>query len=151
EIAEARSVEEAVADAPIVTTVTRATQAFLRAPALARGTHVNAVGAITEERLELDDDVFARCTKAVVDDLSAAQRLSTEFVRAFGETNRWNEVGLLSELVAQRIARGGADDITVFKAMGMGVSDLALGLEILRRAKAAGLGKPLTIPQRAAP
>lgn len=59
EIVEASSVEAAVADAPIVTTVTRATEAFLPASALAYGTHVNAVGAITEERIELADDVFA--------------------------------------------------------------------------------------------
>ncbi|MFL9871410.1 ornithine cyclodeaminase family protein [Paraburkholderia megapolitana] len=151
EIVEASSVEAAVAGAPIVTTVTRATQAFLPASALARGAHVNAVGAITEERIELADDVFARCTRAVVDDLGAARRLSTEFVRAYGATDRWNEVVPLCDVVAQRLARTASDDITVFKAMGMGVSDLALGLRLYALASRMGLGIPLPQPRRELP
>jgi alanine dehydrogenase len=151
EIVEAQSVESAVADAPIVTTVTRATQAFLSASALARGTHVNAVGAITEERIELADDVFARCTRAVVDDPGAAKRLSTEFVRAFGARDAWNEVTPLCDVVAQGLARTAADDITVFKAMGMGVADLALGMRLYELARNAGLGAPLPQPRREPP
>ena len=151
EIVEASSVEAAVVDAPIVTTVTRATQAFLPASSLARGAHVNAVGAITEERIELADDVFARCTRAVVDDLGAARRLSTEFVRAYGATDRWNDVVPLCDVVAQRLARTASDDITVFKAMGMGVSDLALGLRLYALASKAGLGMPLPQPSRELP
>ncbi|WP_233838897.1 ornithine cyclodeaminase family protein [Paraburkholderia sp. ZP32-5] len=151
EIVEAASVEAAVADAPIVTTVTRATEAFLSASMLARGTHVNAVGAITEERIELADDVFARCTRAVVDDLGAAQRLSTEFVRAYGARNAWNEVSPLCDVIAQQQARTASDDITVFKAMGMGVSDLALGLRLYALAIEAGLGLPLPQPRREPP
>ena len=151
EIVEASSVEAAVVDAPIVTTVTRATQAFLPASSLARGTHVNAVGAITEERIELADDVFARCTRAVVDDPGAAKRLSTEFIRAYGATDRWNDVVPLCDVVAQRLARTASDDITVFKAMGMGVSDLALGLRLYALASKAGLGTPLPQPSRELP
>ncbi|BDC43631.1 ornithine cyclodeaminase family protein [Paraburkholderia terrae] len=151
EIVEAPSVEAAVADAPIVTTVTRATEAFLPASALAYGTHVNAVGAITEERIELADDVFARCTRAVVDDLGAAKRLSTEFVRAYGARDAWNEVTPLCDVIAEGRARTASDDITVFKAMGMGVSDLALGLRLYALASEAGLGAPLPQPRREPP
>ncbi|AUT74993.1 ornithine cyclodeaminase family protein [Paraburkholderia hospita] len=151
EIVEAPSVEAAVADAPIVTTVTRATEAFLPASALAYGTHVNAVGAITEERIELADDVFARCTRAVVDDLGAAKRLSTEFVRAYGARDAWNEVAPLCDVIAEGRARTASDDITVFKAMGMGVSDLALGLRLYALALEAGLGSPLPQPRREPP
>jgi ornithine cyclodeaminase len=151
EITEATSVEAAVADAPIVTTVTRAKEAFLPASALAYGTHVNAVGAITEERIELADDVFDRCTRAVVDDLGAAKRLSTEFMRAYEARDAWNEVTQLCDVVAQGLARTASDDITVFKAMGMGVSDLALGLRLYALASQAGLGTPLPQPRREPP
>jgi alanine dehydrogenase len=151
EIVEAGSVEAAVADAPIVTTVTRATEAFLPASALAYGTHVNAVGAITEERVELASDVFGRCTRAVVDDLGAVKRLSTEFARAYGALNGWNEVECLCDVVAQGLARTASDDITVFKAMGMGVSDLALGLRLYALASEAGIGEPLPLPRREPP
>jgi ornithine cyclodeaminase len=151
EIVEAQSVEGAVADAPIVTTVTRATEAFLPASALARGTHVNAVGAITEERIELGNDVFSRCTCAVVDDLDAAKRLSTEFARAYGTRDGWAEVKPLCDVIAQGRRRAESDDITVFKAMGMGVSDLALGLRLYALAMEARLGAPLPQPRREPP
>ena len=151
EIEESRSVEEAVKDAPIITTVTRAKQPFLTASMVAPGTHINAVGAITEERLELDDEVFSRCTRAVVDDLPAAQKLSTELIRTYGKSQRWDDVSLLCDVVAGERGRTASDDITVFKAMGMGVSDLALGVEILERATRAGVGIELPTPVRIPP
>ena len=66
-VKEARSVEEAVKDAPIVTVVTRARTPVLSASMLARGTHVNAVGAITPEREEFTQDVFDRVDAIAVD------------------------------------------------------------------------------------
>ena len=47
------SVAEAVEGAPIVTTVTRATEPFLTAAMVARGAHVNAVGAIVPSGAEV--------------------------------------------------------------------------------------------------
>ena len=151
EIVEASSVEEATKDAPIITTVTRAKQPFLPASNIAPGAHINAVGAITEERLELNDDVFGRCTRAVVDDLPAAQKLSMELIRTYGKAQRWAEIASLCDVVAGRRERNASDDITVFKAMGMGISDLALGAEILARAVDAGRGIALPSPARKAP
>jgi alanine dehydrogenase len=151
ELVDVGSVTEAVSGAPIITTVTRAMSAFLRASDVAPGAHINAVGAITEERMELAQDVFGRCSRAVVDNLGAATRLSAEFMQAFGASGEWNKVSTLSSVIANRDGRRQGDDITVFKAMGMGVSDLALGIEIFRRAKARGLGTALPQPQRSAP
>ena len=59
---------------------------------------------------------------------------------------RWNAVRPLSELVASREGRPAATDLSLFKAMGMGLSDLSLGVEILARARAAGIGRPVPIP-----
>lgn len=151
EIVEAMSVEMALVDASIITTVTRATQAFVRSNDVMRGAHINAVGAITGEREELAQDVFARCSRAAVDDPMAAKRLSSEFIEAFGKNGDWPKVTPLSALVAGQRGRGPADDITIFKAMGMGVSDLALGIELYRRASAQGIGRTIPNPQRSAP
>jgi ornithine cyclodeaminase len=87
----------------------------------------------------------------VVDDLGAAKRLSTEFARAYGARDDWSQVTPLCDVVAQRLARTASDDITVFKAMGMGVSDLALGLRLYALASQAGLGAPLPQPRREPP
>ncbi|WP_321911901.1 ornithine cyclodeaminase family protein [Burkholderia cepacia] len=151
EIIDAESVEAALADASIITTVTRATQAFVRAADVAPGAHINAVGAITGEREELSQDVFARCSLAAVDDPAAAKRLSSEFIQAFGKNDGWSSVKPLSALVSAQRGRGPGDDVTIFKAMGMGVSDLALGIELYRRASAQGLGVMISDPQRSMP
>lgn len=151
ELVEATSVEMALADAPIITTVTRAMQAFVYATDVVRGAHINAVGAITGEREELAQDVFARCSRAVVDDPAAAKRLSSEFIQAFGKNDDWSVVTPLSALLAAQRGRDPGDDITIFKAMGMGVSDLALGIELYRRAGAQGVGRTIPSPQRSTP
>jgi alanine dehydrogenase len=148
---DATSIDAAVKDAAIITTVTRATEPFLYARSVAPGTHINAVGAITSERAELAGDVFARCGMAAADDLQAVQNLSSEFRGAFGETGHWDRVRSLSKVIEAGAPRGASVDISLFKAMGMGISDLALGIEILRRARQAGLGTPLPQPQRQAP
>ena len=147
----AASLDAAVKDASIITTVTRATEPFLSARSVSPGTHINAVGAITPERAELAADIFARCGVATADDLQAVEKLSSEFIDAFGKTGNWGRVCSLSKVVEAARPRGTDVDITLFKAMGMGISDLSLGIEILRRARQAGLGKPLPVPQRQAP
>ncbi len=50
---------------------------------------------------------------------------------------------------ARRPAPGGGGDITLFKAMGMGLSDLAIAALAYRRASAAD-GAPRTVPLTAA-
>ena len=148
-IREAASVEAAVDGAPIVTLVTRARRPFLSAGMLGRGTHLNAVGAITPEREEFAQDVFDRVATVAVDNVGSVQALSAEFRRRFAED--WSAVRPLSALVDGEIRRPADADLTLFKAMGMGLSDLALGIEILARVRQSGGGRPIPHPQRVAP
>jgi len=148
-IRETGSVEAALDGAPIVTLVTRARQPFMSAAMLGRGTHVNAVGAITPEREEFTQDVFDRADAIAVDNLASVQTLSAEFRRRF--TDNWSSVRPLGTLLASGIHRPETADLTLFKAMGMGLSDLALGIEILARVLRAGGGRALPHPQRVTP
>lgn len=147
---EALSVADAVRDAPIVTLVTRARTPILSAAMLARGAHLNAVGAITPEREEFAQDVFERTSTIAVDTIESVKSLSAEFHKRFGEGD-WPNVRLLSELVADNAQRASDADVTLFKAMGMGLSDLALGIEILKRVRAKGGGRVIPHPQPAQP
>jgi alanine dehydrogenase len=113
------SVEEAVAGASVVTTVTRATAPFLSSAMVASGTHVNAVGAITPERAELCVDLVDRCL-IVTDSVASAERLGAEV--------RGRALRPLSSMLGR--ARPAAD-LTLFKAMGIGLADVALGRAIL--------------------
>ena len=147
---EARSAAEAVKDAPIVTMVTRARAPILSAAMLSKGAHLNAVGAIAPDREEFAQDVFDRTSLIIVDTLDSVKTLSAEFRKRFGAGD-WSKVGLLSELVAARSQREPDADITLFKAMGMGLSDLALAIEILKRVRAKGGGRVIEHPKPAQP
>ncbi|MDW3685999.1 ornithine cyclodeaminase family protein [Cupriavidus sp. CV2] len=149
---EATSVQQAVADAPMITLVTRASEPFIDARMIARGAHVNAVGAITPEREEFAQDLFSRSTRVVVDSVPAVKALSKEFMTQFAAPARdWSEVTSLAQLVAKNQRRTQHDDITLFKAMGMGLADLALGAEIYQRAVAMNQGRAFPHPQRTKP
>lgn len=135
--------------ADIVTLATRAREPFVDAGMLARGAHVNAIGAIAPDREEFHQDVFDRTDVVAVDDLSSVQRLSREFRTRYGEN--WDAVQTLSQRIQDGVRRPDAADLTLFKAMGMGLSDLALGVEILRRARTQGIGRAVPAPVKSKP
>ncbi len=152
EVVESSSLAEAVAGAPIVTLATRATSPFLEAAMLAGGAHVNAIGAITLDRAEMTRGVLDRAGRIVVDDLPAARRLSRELTDfCNGEDARWARIETLADVVAKRRERGPGDDLTVFKAMGSGVGDLALAVEVYLRVCRAGGGREIPQPERVRP
>lgn len=113
------TVADAVGGAGVVTTATRATAPFLAASMVDAGAHVNAIGAITPERSELHADLVDRAL-VVVDSIEQARSLASEV--------DGRELRPLSSLVG---APRPAADITLFKAMGIGLADVALGRAIL--------------------
>lgn len=150
EVVACDALEAALEGAAIATLATRAREPFIHARALAPGTHLNAIGAITPERAELGQDVFPRCDRIAVDVLDAARALSAELIEYHGGAERdWPHVRELAQLVARGERRPAAADLTVFKAMGSGVADLALGLELVARAQRHGAGRALDRPVRA--
>jgi alanine dehydrogenase len=150
EVMATSSVAEAVRGADIVTLVTRATEPFLPAAMVERGAHVNAVGAITPERAEFEPDLLGRCTVVAVDNVPQVQSLSREFTAYFTTGGRdWSRVVPLSALLAGGRTRPKDADLTMFKAMGMGISDLAVAMRCYRAATAHGIGRSLPHPERA--
>jgi ornithine cyclodeaminase len=146
----AGSVADAVRGADVITLVTRATEPFLVSAMVDPGAHINAVGAITPERAEFEPGLLGRCAVVAVDNLVQVQALSREFMTYFGSAGRdWSRVTPLSTLLARGHTRPKDADLTMFKAMGMGISDLALALRCYRAATAQGAGRPLPHPERA--
>lgn len=139
EVVVAASAAEAVAGAPIVTTVTRARAPVLESAMVAPGTHINAVGAITPERGEIHPDVVGRCDVVAADSPDAARRLARELAGLAVITP-------LSSIVAAGSGRPAGADLTLFRAMGIGLADVALAAELVARAGAAGAGRPLPRP-----
>ena len=147
------TIAAAVKGAPVVTIATRATEPIVDASMLARGTHVNAIGAIVPSRAEIAQDVLARSTCVAADTVSSAQKLSRELIEYCGKPDdpRWTGVLPLSRVVAGNRKRTANDDVTLFKSLGMGISDLALGIELYRRAVAQGLGRKFDPPKKVSP
>ena len=131
---------------------TRATAPFLERDMLAPGTHLNAVGAILPDRVEFATDLLERATVIAADSVPQIRKHSREFMDAFGsDEEAWKRVRPVSELVAANASRPADADLTVFKAMGMGISDLSLGVVLLESARKAGVGRPVPRPGRAKP
>ncbi|MDF0546518.1 ornithine cyclodeaminase family protein [Sphingobium sp. H39-3-25] len=152
EAIEMNTLEDALEGADVVTLATRARAPFLAADALMPGVHVNAVGSITPERAEFEPALLARATVVAADSPPQVRRLSREFMEAFGDADHeWARLQPLSTLVAENCNRPAHADLTVFKAMGMGISDMALGIALLEGARKAGLGRLIPRPVRVAP
>lgn len=137
---------KAVADAPIITLVTRAKEPFLTADMPARGAHINAMGAITSERQEFTPDLLDRCAIVATDSIEQARALAAEFIAAWGADFKSSLLTTVSELVAHNTKRPRSADLTLFKSLGTGTADLALAEELYRLARERGLGRELPTP-----
>jgi alanine dehydrogenase len=153
EVAAADDPARATKDASIITLITRARDPVISACMVAPGAHVNAAGAITRERREFAQDLLARASRVAVDTLPAARALSAELIAWYDGTQAgdWSSVELISDIVAAGRPRPAGTDISLFKPMGMGISDVALAIEVTRRAQASGLGRLMPPPGLATP
>jgi ornithine cyclodeaminase/alanine dehydrogenase-like protein (mu-crystallin family) len=132
-----RSAEQAVEGADVVVT---ATPSF--APLLghvAPGTHINAFGADTRGKQELDPALVAR-SRLVVDYLPQA--------REIGESQHAFRSGLIAGVHAElgeilagtKPGRSNAEEITIFDATGIALQDLAVAAVAYRAAVRDGVG-----------
>ena len=147
EAVSAPSLAAAVDGAPIVTLCTNTTEPFFTAGMPMRGSHINAVGAIVPARSEFTDDLFARCAAIAVDTLDGVKELSREFIDHFGAgRDSWDRVRPISEVIRSGQRRSAGADLTLFKAMGMGIADIAVAIEVLKASERRALGQKL--PER---
>jgi len=98
-------------------------------------------------RSEFTTDIFSRCSVVAVDNLATIRSISAEFRAYYGEDDAaWAGVHSIASLIEDDIRRPDNADLTLFKAMGMGLSDMALAVDILAKAREQGLGHP--VPER---
>lgn len=148
----ASSVREAVEGASIITLATRAQDPILSADMVERGAHINSVGAIVPSRAEVTSDVLSRSSRIVTDSVPQARKLSRELIDFLGSDDaRWKTVQPLSTIVSERVPRSEADDLTLFKSLGVGISDLSLGIQLYRDAVSSQRGYKFSHPQRVGP
>jgi ornithine cyclodeaminase len=95
--------------------------------------------------------VLDRCDKIVCDNLAQVQKGSRELMEYAARAGGWDAVTPICNLVKDRLPRPEGADITIYKFMGMGLADMASAVEILKRARAEGVGTEYPHPHRAKP
>ncbi|MDP3824484.1 MAG: ornithine cyclodeaminase family protein [Burkholderiales bacterium] len=116
----------AVVEADIVSCATLSTTALIRGDWLQPGTHLDLIGSFTPAMCEADAACFQR-SRVFVDTLEALAK-SGDVLRAFeaGAFEPDQLAGTLGDLCrGTRPGRGSATQITLFKAVGTALEDLA--------------------------
>ena len=127
----AESAEEAVRGADIVVVATTSQRPVLEGAWLSKGTHVNAVGATRPDWRELDDEVLKR-SKVFVDSREACMRESGDVIAGGKIPTEIGEV-----LSGAAAGRRSADEITLFKSVGVAVEDVVSADLVYRAAELA--------------
>jgi len=137
------SAEDAVRGADVVVTATSAREPVLRRAWLEPGAHVNAVGASMPSVRELDVDTVAACalfcdSRESLRNEAGEYRLALEQGAIPGENHVRGELGEV--LAGSAPGRLHADELTVFRSLGLAVEDLAAAGRAVARARELGIG-----------
>jgi ornithine cyclodeaminase/alanine dehydrogenase-like protein (mu-crystallin family) len=120
------SAEEAVRDADVVVTATNSKAAILKGSWLKPGCHINAVGACRPDWRELDDEAMQNVV--FVDSREAAIKESGDVILSGAKI--YAELG---EALAGKVPPR-ANEMTIFKSLGMAVEDIVAALLVYRSA-----------------
>ncbi|HKY07105.1 MAG TPA: ornithine cyclodeaminase family protein [Candidatus Binatia bacterium] len=138
----APSPEQALRDADIVVTATTAKTPVVKFASLKPGAHVNAVGSHRPDARELDGATMARA-KVIVDSREAIMAECGDVLLAIEEKSIAKdhihaEIGEI--LAGAKSGRAGADEITVYKSVGIAIQDVAAANLVYRKALERGVG-----------
>jgi len=126
----------------LLCTVTASPEPVLKGEWVRPGAHINLVGAHTLETREADTALVARST-VYVDLLASARNEGGDVMIpvAEGVVGEDHIVGEIGQLVGGEIpGRSGADQITLYKSLGITAQDLYVAQSVFERAQAAGIG-----------
>ena len=133
------SAADAIAGADIICTTTSAREPVLEGAWLKPGMHINAIGASTPGAREVDSAAVAG-SRVFVDSIDAALTEPGDLLVPLGEgvtdVRNWAPIGAV--LNGNAPGRLAADDITLFKSVGLAIEDAAAAAHIARRQSAPG-------------
>ena len=138
----ATNARAAVDGADIICTVTSSKKPVLLGEWIAPGTHINAVGSSSAAARELDSEAVRRA-RLFVDRRESALNEAGDFLipmreGVVGAEHICAEIGEL--LVAGQSGRRSAEEITLFKSLGLAVEDVAAAHHIYLAATQRGVG-----------
>jgi ornithine cyclodeaminase len=139
----APSAEVAVRGADIVATVTASPEPVLRRDWLKPGVHINAVGSSIPTTRELDSATVADA-RLFVDRRESALNEAGDVLIPLreGKITAEHIVAELGEVIVGKAqGRRSAEELTVFKSLGLSVEDVASAAFIAREARRRGVGQ----------
>ena len=140
------SVERCVREVDLVVTMTPSRRPLVKRDWLRAGTHVNAIGADAPGKQELDPRILLAATVVVDERVQAIHGGELNVPVSRGLYHPRDIHASLGEiLVGRRPGRRRADELTVFDSTGLAIHDVALGAEIVRRARRRGVGRRLAL------
>ena len=137
--------EAAIGDADVAITITKSAEPVLRANWLKSGVHVNAAGANSASRREIDAETVLRATVRATDQVAQARVEAGEYcdLVAAGRL-QWSDIVELGDILTEKVpGRRGPHDITLYKSLGIALEDIAFADLIWRRAVERGVGKAM--------
>jgi alanine dehydrogenase len=147
EVLPVSSGQEAVqgTDIAIAITNVRTLEPVILGDWLEPGMHINAAGANSLARRELDDAAVTRCSIIVADAVDQAKIECADLVMpADSGLLIWDTVLELGQVVTGKTSgRTFTKDITLFESQGIALEDVAVAAHIFERAKAEGAGETL--------
>ncbi len=144
----ASSPVEAVREADVICTATTASIPVFDGNDLRSGSHINAIGAFTPQMQEVDEVTIKRADKIVVDSRKACLAEAGDIIiplrKGFiTEDDIHAELGEVA--TGLRPGREGDGEITYFKSVGNAVQDMAVALQVLKKARQMELGREVEI------
>jgi len=142
------SPEEAVEGADVLVTATNAAQPVFKPSALSPGIHINAIGSFRPDMQELPTEAFVRSSKVVVESREAALEETGDLLIPI-QQGTFSEQGIYAELgeIVQglKAPRENAEEITIFKSVGLAAMDVVVGKFLYDRALQLGLGQTVLL------
>ena len=132
----------AVHDADVIVTATTSRTPVFDGRCVKSGAHINAIGAFQPDRRELDDDIMRRA-RIFVDSRTEALAEAGDLIIPLSDGVIPPEAieGTLGDLMVRRQSgRRDESEITVFKAVGLAVEDIAVASYILDKAALRQVG-----------
>jgi ornithine cyclodeaminase/alanine dehydrogenase-like protein (mu-crystallin family) len=147
EVLPVASARKAVEDADVVITATTSGEPVFSGEWLKPGCHVNAIGSNWPRRRELDSETLERSSLIVTDSLEQARAEAGDLlIPAHAGSLDWESVWELADVVTgDGPQRNSSYDITVFKAVGVALEDIAVAARAYSRAREHGVGEEIDL------
>jgi len=139
----AETSDEAVMNADVITAVTTSKQPVFNGRLIKEGAHVNGVGSFMPDMHELDEYIVKRADKIFFDSREGVLAEAGDFITPLKNgtitEDRFN--GEIGQVIAGKTkGRESAEEITLFKTVGMAVLDIVTGYQVYQKALEQKIG-----------